>query len=126
MVDFGRFTPALIWRAFFILGVLTLSTFAAVPAVPVLPDLAPVAPPSPARAKEIIDDFQRAGIAGDYYLEFELRARPRRGDEKTLNGKMWGSRNEQGAITRVTIAEAGRESRFLLQNGPRPAVWSFV
>jgi hypothetical protein len=39
---------------------------------------------------------------------------------------MWGSRNDQGAITRVAVVDAsGRESRFLLQNGDRAAAWSY-
>src|SRR3954469_16991822 len=118
MADSGRLAPALTWRAFFILTGLVLRTFAAQPANPILPEFAPVAPPTAAEGKKIVADFQGAGIAGEYYLEFELRARPRRGEEKTLRGKMWGSRNDQGAITRVSVTDAsGRESRFLLQNG---------
>jgi Outer membrane lipoprotein-sorting protein len=127
MADFCRFTPASKWRAFFILGGLMLNAFAATPANPLPPDLAQTGRPTAAEAQKIIEQFQEAGIAGEYYLEFALRILPRRGEERTLRGKLWGGRNEQGAITRLAIMDtAGRESRFLIQNGARAALWSFV
>jgi hypothetical protein len=68
--------------------------------------------------------FRQTGIAGDYFLEFDLRTLPRRGDEQSFQGKMWGSRNVEGAITRVVLAEgADREQRLLVQNGGAAAVW---
>lgn len=128
MADFCRFTPASKWRAFFILGGLTiLKAFAATPANPPPPDFAQTGRPTAPEARRIIEQFQEAGIAGEYYLEFALRILPRRGEERTLRGKLWGGRNEQGAITRIAIVDAlGRESRFLLQNGAHAALWSFV
>ena len=125
MADFGRFAPAPKWRAFFVfIGLASLAS-AAVPTPP--PDLAQVGRPSPAQAREIIESFQHAGISGEYYLEFELKIRPRGGDEQILRGKLWGGRNDKGPITRIAVMDSsGRESRFLLQNGQRPAAWSYV
>ena len=104
-----------------------LKAFAAAPANQLPPDLAQTGRPSPAEAQKIIEQFQQAGIAGEYYLEFDLRVLPRRREEHTLHGKLWGGRNDQGAITRISVLDAsGKESRFLLQNGARAAMWSFV
>ncbi|MEO7413597.1 MAG: outer membrane lipoprotein-sorting protein [Opitutaceae bacterium] len=125
MADSGRFAPAPKWRAFFVFGVLAAQAFAAVPVT--APDLAQLGRPTPAQAREIIEHYQQAGISGEYYLEFELKVLPRRGEERTLRGKLWGGRNAQGAITRIAVVDsAGRESRFLLQNGARAAAWTFV
>jgi hypothetical protein len=39
---------------------------------------------------------------------------------------MWGSRNDQGAVSRVVLKdETGGERRLLVQNGPQPAIWSW-
>lgn len=123
MAEFGKFTPAIIRRAFFIFGVATSSAFAAVP-LSTPPELAQVALPDAAEIARILVQFRQTGIAGDYYLEFELRTLPRRGEEKSFQGKMWGSRNVEGSITRVSLKDGtGQEQRLLVQNGGRAAVW---
>lgn len=122
----GRFAPAITRRAFFILGLLTASSFAAVP-ISAPPELSQVGLPDAAEIARILLQFRQTGIAGDYYLEFELRTLPRRGEEKTFQGRMWGSRNPEGAITRVSLTDgAGREQRLLVQNGGQAAVWRLV
>lgn len=127
MAAFGRITPASKWRAFFILGGLALKLGAATPANSLPPELPQTGRPTTAEAQKIIEQFQEAGIAGEYYLEFALRILPRRGEERILRGKLWGGRNEQGAINRISLIDAGgRETRFLLQNGAHAAMWSFV
>lgn len=127
MGNFGKVTPALNWRAFFVFLSSVLPGFAALPANPLPPDLPQFARATPAEAQKMLEDFQKGMIAGQYYLEFDLRVLPRRGEEQTLRGKLWGGQNEQGAITRVAVTDAaGRESRFLLQNGPRAAAWNWV
>ncbi len=68
----------------------------------------------------VLGDFQRAGIAGNYWLAFELRVMPRRGDERMLAGELFGARNEQGPITRLAIGG----QRWLIQGGPQPAIWT--
>ena len=123
MANFGRFAPAISWRAFFILGSVVLPADAAAP-LSAPPELAQVGLPDAAETARILLQFRQTGISGDYFLEFELRTLPRRGDEKTFQGKMWGSRNVEGAITRVVLANgAGPEQRLLVQNGGQPAVW---
>lgn len=98
--------------------------FAAAPAT--APDLAQLGKPDAAEAKRILDQFRRSGIAGQYFLEFELRALPRRDEEKIFQGRMWGGRNGQGQITRVELTDGGgARHRFLVQNGERAAVWNF-
>jgi hypothetical protein len=96
---------------------------AAAPARPP-PELAQVGKPDAAEAERLLAEFQRAGVAGPYYLEFELQARPRRGEGPTFRGRLWGARNAQGAVTRVELTDSGGAAhRFLMQNGPQPAVW---
>ena len=67
----------------------------------------------------ILGEFYRAGIAGNYWLAFELRVMPRKGEERTLQGEMFGTRNEQGPLTRLEI----NGQRWLIQGGPQPAAW---
>uniref|UniRef100_UPI0040494C84 outer membrane lipoprotein-sorting protein n=1 Tax=Cephaloticoccus sp. TaxID=1985742 RepID=UPI0040494C84 len=82
--------------------------------------------PDQEKGAEILREFRRLGIAGDYYLEFELRVMPRRGEETVYTGRLWGSRNELGPISRVVVDDAaGNQRRLLIQNGPNPAVWSW-
>jgi hypothetical protein len=99
--------------------------FSAVPSQ--MPELAQVGKPNAAEAARLIEQFRNAGIPGEYYLEFELRALPRRGEGRTFKGKWWGSRNDQGAVTRIELTDAaGVAHRLLLQNGDRAAVWRWT
>lgn len=127
----GNLAPATIWRAFFMLACGALlaaapGTHAAnVPVKP--PELSQVGKASPEEAAQILQQFRNSGIAGEYYLEFELHALPRRGEEQVFSGRLWGGRNAQGAITRVELVDAAQQShRLLIQNGERPAVWKFA
>ncbi|MEI6052930.1 MAG: hypothetical protein WCQ44_09535 [Opitutaceae bacterium] len=91
-----------------------------------IPELAQVGKPDQAGARVLLERFRSAGIAGDYYLEFELHALPRRGEEHIYRGRLWGSRNNQGSITRIQIQDgAGQSLRWLLQNGSSAGVWTF-
>lgn len=106
--------PALLRRAFCFL--LLASPLLLWSAVPPRPDAA--------QAGELLRQFREAGVPGQYYLEFELRALPRRGEERQYRGRLWGTRNAQGPVTRVEVTdESGLRRRFLLQGGPRAAVW---
>lgn len=121
--------PAVLWRAFFVsltLG-LAVSAPAATPRQPA-PPLLQTGKPDPAEGRAALEQMRRLGIAGDYYLEFQLRLMPRRGDEQSLRGRMWGSRNTIGPLTRVglesTASPGGApERRFLIQNGRQSSVW---
>jgi hypothetical protein len=120
----GRIAPALIWRAFFVLGLTAISVRAAAPAKP--PELAQVGLPDAAETKEILEQFRKSGIAGEYFFEFELHALPRRGEETVFRGRLWAARNEQGAINRVEVSDAaGKVRRLLVQNGEQPRLWRF-
>jgi hypothetical protein len=73
--------------------------------------------------------MRQLGIEGTYTFVFELRVMPRRGEERTLRGQMWGSRTAAGPVFRYEIWEPGRQQdrvlRFLAQNGPEPELWFF-
>src|SRR5690606_21754358 len=100
----ARVSPASRWRAFFCFSLACAAASAAVPLAP--PELAQVGKPDAREAARLIEQFRNAGIPGDYYLEFELRSLPRRGEGRTHHGRWWGSRNEQGVIMRIEIADA--------------------
>jgi hypothetical protein len=123
----GRVSPAILRRAFFSLIALCWvgATFAAVPVSQ--PELAQVGKPDAREAARLVEQFRTAGIPGEYFLEFELRSLPRRGEGQTFKGRWWGSRNDHGAITRIELTDAGGVAhRLLLQNGDRAAVWRLV
>ena len=79
-----------------------------------------------AEGARILGQFQQAGIAGSYWLTFELRVMPRKGDEHTVSGQLLGGRNAGGPVTRLTLPGAGgvaSEQRWLIQSGLPPAAW---
>jgi hypothetical protein len=118
--------PAFIWRAFFIFAWLGGTVVVAAPAGSnaTADTYLQVGKPDQGEGRRVLAQFQRVGIAGEYYLEFEIRVMPRRGDERRFRGRLWGARNEQGAILRVSIKDAaGQEHRLLIQNGVRATVW---
>lgn len=128
--SFGSFAPAAFWRAFLLAALAATGgsarlTAAAPPVKP--PELAQVGKPDAAQAAAILEQFRAAGIPGDYFLRFELRALPRRGEERVFQGRLWASRNAVGAITRVELTDGdGRAQRLLIQNGAQPAVWRYA
>ena len=82
--------------------------------------------PDQAEGRKILENFRQQGIAGDYYLEFDLRVLPRRGDTRVVTGgRLWGSRNDTGPVSRVELpaADSTPVRRLLVQNGARGAVW---
>jgi len=82
--------------------------------------------PDQQQGREILEQFRAQGLAGDYYLEFELRVLPRDGDERVLHGRLWGTRNADGPVSRVSLdpaAAGATETRLLVQSGPEPALW---
>ena len=91
------------------------------------PQYVQIGEPNQAEGRRILDDFRMRGIEGDYYWEFSLRVKPRRGEESFIAGRMWGSRNEKGPITRIVLwpGVAASERRLLIQNGPNNATWSW-
>jgi hypothetical protein len=92
------------------------------------PNYVTTAKPDQAEGARVLAEFRTLGIAGDYWLEFELRVLPRKGPERTIAGQLFGSRNELGPVTRLTLPGTGglaSEQRWLIQGGPRPASWSW-
>lgn len=91
------------------------------------PNYAQYGKPDQEQGREILEQFRRQGIAGDYYLAFELRVIPRHGAERVLRGRLWGSRNATGPVSRVSVsppdAGAAPEIRLLVQSGASPALW---
>ena len=127
MLDAGNSTPAGFWRALFIFLMACASSLTSVAAPgPTPPELAQLGVPDAADAARLIQQFRQAGIPGQYYLEFELQALPRRGEERVFRGRLWGSRNAQGAVTRVELTDDAGAHRLLIQNGEKAAVWRFV
>lgn len=120
----GRNAPANAWRAFFLLPLLALpfARGAAPAASP--PELAQVGLPNADEAARLLQQFRRAGVAGDFFFEFDFRALPRRGVEQVFKGRLWGGRRAQASVFRVEITDlTGAQHRFLLRSGPDGAVW---
>ena len=78
-----------------------------------------------AEGRRLLEEFRRLGLAGDYALEISLRVLPRRGAERTVSGRMYGTRNERGPVSLVEFpAGTPGARRILVQNGPQSAVWT--
>jgi hypothetical protein len=92
-----------------------------------LPRYVQTAPPDQAEGDRILEQFRRIGIAGDHFLEFELRVMPRRGTERRVPGRLWGGRTAAGPIWRFVLqpGQGMAERRWLIQNGPQPALWGW-
>ena len=116
-------------RAFAILaGMLAMTGFGAPPGASPPQNYAQVGLPNQAEGRAVIEQFRESGPGGPYYLEFQLREFPRRGPERVIPGRLWGSRNEQGAVLRIELnpGRPGEERRFLVQNGVQAAVWTYA
>jgi hypothetical protein len=119
----GTRAPAFLWRAFFVLLCVLGIPLAAAPAS-APPELSQMGKPNAAEAARLLQQFRQAGIPGQYFLQFELQARPRGKPERVFQGRLWGGRNEMGAVSRVEIIDAeGVTHRLLIQNGEHGGVW---
>jgi len=112
---------ATFWRAFFVSTSLCASSFAAPASTPA--PLRQIGAPDPAEGRAALEQLRRQGIAGNYFLEFQLHLLPRRGDERVIPGKMWGAQNPQGPVSRVELGSGADAVRLLIQNGPESAAW---
>lgn len=76
--------------------------------------------PDQAEGARLLGNFRQAGIAGTYWLSFELRVMPRKGEERVLEGELFGTRGPAGPLTRLSLGD----ERWLIQSGPAPAAWT--
>jgi hypothetical protein len=74
--------------------------------------------------------FRDQRLQGDYVFEFQLEHKPRRARTVRYDGVMWGSWNEQGAITRFKILPRDEDTNasattleLIIQNGTSPGAW---
>lgn len=111
MIRLYGFKPAAAWRAFLFFLLVGVGRGA-------------TASVDPQEAAETLRLLREAGVPGQCYLEFELHALPRRGDERVYQGRLWTARFEGALTLRVALdAGSGRSLRFLIENGPHPRVW---
>ncbi len=119
--------PALTWRAFLLASLLAADAALAAPPTVANPSSGAYVQAGEldqAEGRRAIELFRNAGIPGEYYLEFDIRVMPRRGEDKIYHGRLWGGRNDQGAVMRLAVQDAtGHERRLLIQNGERAGVW---
>jgi hypothetical protein len=82
--------------------------------------------PDKEEAAAILGQFRRSVWQEPTYGEFELRQMPRHGEERTYSGRFWGSRNEEGPVTRFEIdgAPGGVSRHILIQGGPQFQIWT--
>jgi len=85
--------------------------------------------PDQEQGRKILEEFRRTGwsLGGTYYLEFELRVLPRRGDERTVPGRMWGGRGAVGPVSLIVLQPGVKdaERRLLVHVGPESKAWSW-
>lgn len=82
-------------------------------------------PPDAEVGRRALEEFRASRLPAGFYLAFELRWLPRRGEPRTVPGRMWGMPGAAGPLTLVVLDE-GRgdaERRLLLRGGPRPELW---
>jgi hypothetical protein len=126
MFPLNGIAPANLWRAFFFgAGLAALARGAAPAGAP--PELAQVGKPGAEEAARLLDQFRRAGVAGEFFFEIDFHTLPRRGEERVFKGRLWGGRVAQGAAFRVEVTDAsGVTHRLLVQNGGPSAVWRVI
>jgi hypothetical protein len=79
--------------------------------------------------RKVLQIFRSRGLyPGQHYLEFLLTILPRRGDERSIPGRLWGTHDDRGNLTRIVLAPgvAGQETRLLVRVGPASAAWTFT
>lgn len=87
-----------------------------------------LSPPDQAAGREVLDSLRTQSLDGDYYLEFHLRVMPRRGQERWVEGRLWGTQNTAGPLTRLTLldSDGAEKLRLLVQSGPHPQAWQWT
>jgi hypothetical protein len=88
------------------------------------PNYAQAGEPDQAEGTRILAEFRALGIAGDYALDFDLRVMPRRGQERTVSGRMFGAREGGFDVTLVRFNADTQPRALLFRKGPDGGVWS--
>lgn len=86
-------------------------------------------PANQAEGRKALEEFRTLGLRGVYWLQFELRVMPRKGAERSVRGQLYGTRDAQGPLTRLAVAEGGARApthRWLIRSGAEPAAWSWT
>jgi len=81
--------------------------------------------PDAAEGLRALEQFRRAGLAGDYWLEFDLRVLPRKGAERSVRGQLFGTMAAGGPVSRLVLpgtAGVASEQRWLFA-GNRADAW---
>lgn len=86
--------------------------------------------PDQAEGAQILAGFRNVGIRGGYWLKFELGVIPRKGDERSLNGEMFGWQGTEGPLTRLRVDDpsnkgSSHEQAYLLQGGAKAGAWTW-
>lgn len=125
MLTLAGISPAAHWRAFlFLLSLLAAAGLQGAAPAGAPPELSQIGKPNAEEAAQLLEQFRRAGLAGEFFLEFDFRALPRRGEEKVFKGRLWGGRSARGTVFRLEVINAaGKTERLLLRNGPQAGVW---
>lgn len=86
----------------------------------------PIEELDPKRGAAFLREFRQLGMRGGYGFEFELRTMPFRGEERFLDGRMWGDRDATGPVTLLEIRDRrdpDKHIRLLVHSGESAAVW---
>jgi hypothetical protein len=81
--------------------------------------------PDQAVGRQVLEDFRGMGIAGDYYLEFDLRVMPRAGRERRVPGRMVGTRDALGPSLRLEIYGDASPVAVLARSGSAAEAWIY-
>lgn len=91
---------------------------------PTTPDYSQGAPVDQNKGRALLGTIRSSAIEGDFYFDFQIRLRPKRGASVRTPGRLWGSRNDLGPVTRLAINPGSKDQRdLIIQSGPRSAVW---
>ncbi len=86
--------------------------------------------PDQAEGAQVLAGFRNAGIHGAYWLKFDLRVMPRKGDERVLSGEMFGRQGADGPLTRLAVDDLGNQGGnhlqlYLFKGGASPEAWEW-
>lgn len=84
--------------------------------------------PDQAEGARLLAGFRDLGIQGAYWLKFELRVMPRKGDDRVLRGEMFGAQGLDGPLTRLLVDDPANQGGshldlWVLKGGAAPEAW---